>query len=74
MEQTFTANFVKEDEWYLGWVDEVAGANTQGRTLNEARENLREALVLVIKANRELGIREFGKKLLVQESITVASA
>jgi predicted RNase H-like HicB family nuclease len=47
-----TAVFRKVPEGYIASVEELPGANTQGRTLEEARENLREAIVLVIEANR----------------------
>jgi predicted RNase H-like HicB family nuclease len=49
-----TAVFRKVPEGYIAFVEELPGANTQGRTLDEARENLREAVVLVIEANRAL--------------------
>ncbi|MEK7407205.1 MAG: type II toxin-antitoxin system HicB family antitoxin [Acidobacteriota bacterium] len=54
MEQTFTAVFEKVGDWYIGYVEELPGANTQGRTLEEARDNLREAIELILSANREL--------------------
>ncbi len=41
-------------EGYIGYVEELPGANTQGDTLEEARENLKEAIALVLEANREL--------------------
>jgi predicted RNase H-like HicB family nuclease len=49
----FTAIFKQVGEWWIGYVEELPGANTQGRTLAEARENLKEAVQLVIEANRE---------------------
>jgi hypothetical protein len=39
-------------------VDEISRVNTQGETLEEARENLRDALRMVLKANRELSEKE----------------
>ncbi len=42
-----TAVFKKVPEGYIGWVEELPGANTQGETLEEARENLQEAIRLV---------------------------
>ena len=54
MQHEFTATYLKSGKWYLGWVEEVPGANTQGRTLREARANLKEALGLVLQANREI--------------------
>lgn len=49
-----TAVFQKVPEGYTGFVEELPGANTQGGTLDEARDNLREAVTLVLEANRVL--------------------
>jgi len=49
-----TAVFTKVRGGYVGFVEELPGANTQGRTLAEARANLREAVSLVVAANRTL--------------------
>ena len=49
-----TAVFQKVPEGYIGFVEELPGANTQGATLEEARTNLQEAVALVLEANREL--------------------
>lgn len=49
-----TAVYMKVPEGYIAFVEELPGANTQGDTLEEARENLREAVALVLEANREL--------------------
>jgi predicted RNase H-like HicB family nuclease len=54
MDLQFTAVFRKVPEGYIGFVEEVPGANTQGATLEEARVNLQEAVELVLQANREL--------------------
>jgi predicted RNase H-like HicB family nuclease len=43
MENKFTAVFEHVGEWWIGYIEELPGANTQGRTLEEARENLKEA-------------------------------
>jgi predicted RNase H-like HicB family nuclease len=58
MQQIFTAVYQKKEQWYVAWVEEVPGANSQGKTLQEARENLQEALALVIEANRMLMQKE----------------
>ena len=50
----FTAVFEKSGRWYLGWIEEIPGVNTQGKTLKEAKENLKEALAMVLEANRKL--------------------
>lgn len=54
MELQFTAVFRKVPEGYIGFVEELPGANTQGATLEEARANLQEAVEMVMQANREL--------------------
>jgi predicted RNase H-like HicB family nuclease len=58
MEAQFTAVFCKVPEGYIAFVEELPGANTQGSTLEEARENLREAVQLVLEANRTLAEEE----------------
>jgi predicted RNase H-like HicB family nuclease len=58
MDLAFTAVFRKVSEGYIAFVEELPGANTQGDTLDEARENLREAVELVLEANRELARAE----------------
>ena len=59
MEINFTAVYQKVPEGYIGFVEELPGANTQGATLEETRANLREAIALVLEANR----------ILVEESL-----
>jgi len=51
-----TAAYIPVPEGYIAFVEEIPGANTQGDTLEEARENLREAVELVLEANRELAV------------------
>jgi len=40
MENSFTAVFEKVDDWYIGYIQELPGANVQEKTLEEARESL----------------------------------
>jgi predicted RNase H-like HicB family nuclease len=51
---SLTAVYVKVDDAYIAFVKEIPGANTQGATLEEARENLHEAIEMVLDANRTL--------------------
>jgi predicted RNase H-like HicB family nuclease len=51
---TFTPVYRRVPEGYAAFVEELPGANSQGATLAEARENLREAVALVLEANRSL--------------------
>ena len=52
--EKFTAVFEQEDDWWIGFIEELPGANTQGATLNETRENLKEAVQLIIEAKRTI--------------------
>jgi len=49
-----TAIYKKVPEGYIGFVEELPGANTQGQTLDEVKQNLREAIQLVLEANKML--------------------
>ena len=51
-----TAVFREVRDGYIAWVEELPGANSQGATLDEARSNLKEAVQLVLVANRDLEI------------------
>ncbi len=68
----FTAVFEHVGEWWIGYIEEIPGVNTQGHTLEEARENLKEAAQLVIEANRELARRESSGKDVVREELRIA--
>ena len=70
--ERFTAVFERDGDWWIGFVEELPGANTQGRTLEEARENLVEAIQLVLEANREIARRETeGRKVIREELVVV---
>lgn len=58
MKHQFTSVIEKRGKWYVAYIEELPGVNTQGRTLREARRNLKDALELVIAANRELSSRD----------------
>ena len=68
----FTAVFQKVPQGYIAFVEELPGANTQGDTLDEARENLTEAIELVLEANRTLAEESLFGKDVIRESPTVA--
>ncbi len=67
----FTAVIEKREKWYIGYVEEMPGVNTQGQTLEEVRENLHEALRPVIEANRELAARSQRGYQVVKEPIQI---
>ena len=68
-----TAVFKKVPEGYIAWVEELRGANTQGNTLEEARENLQEAIRLVFEANRELAETDIQGEDVLKEPVAVAA-
>jgi len=71
MVRQFTAIYKKHGKWYLGWVEEIPGVNTQGRTLKEAKENLKEALFLILETNRILNKKEIKGKV-IREPLTIS--
>ena len=54
----FTAVFEKRGRWYVAYVKEIPGVNKQGRTIAEARRNLREALHLILGTNHLLAAEQ----------------
>ena len=71
MNAVFTAVYRKVPEGYIAFAEELPGANTQGATLDEARENLREAIELVLEANRTLAKEELAGVEALREPIRV---
>lgn len=71
MTQKFTGVYKKRGKWYLGWVEEISGVNTQGKTLKEVKENLKEALSLILEVNRALARKETKGKV-IRESFTIS--
>lgn len=57
MRNEFTAIFERDGDWYVAWSPEVPGANGQGRTVEECRENLRAAIQLILEDRRQDGLR-----------------
>lgn len=74
MNISLTAVFQKVPEGYIGYVEELPGANTQGETLDEARENLREAVELVLEANRQLAEESINGNDVIREPFLLSPA
>lgn len=53
---TYRAAIRKDGDWWIGWVQEIPGVNSQGRTREELLENLRSALAEAIELNRQEAI------------------
>ncbi|MBI3015863.1 MAG: type II toxin-antitoxin system HicB family antitoxin [Candidatus Tectomicrobia bacterium] len=73
MRLELTAVFRKVPEGYIGFVEELPGANTQGATLEEARANLREAVELVLEANRALVEEALGQEDVIREPLRISA-
>jgi predicted RNase H-like HicB family nuclease len=69
-----TAVFEQVPEGYIAFVEELPGANTQGATLDEARENLAEAVELVLDANRALAEEMVKGKNVIRENFPLRAA
>ena len=73
MDLQCTAVFRRVPEGYIAFVEEFPGANTQGGTLEEARTNLREAVALVIEANRGFAREDTAGGTVIREPLTVTA-
>jgi predicted RNase H-like HicB family nuclease len=57
----FTAIVEKDGDWYIAYCPEIPGANGQGRTVEECRENLAEAIALILEDRRQEALRGIPK-------------
>lgn len=57
MKHEFTAIFERDGDWYIAYCPEIPGANGQGRTKEEARQSLADAIALILEDRREDGLR-----------------
>ncbi len=69
-----TAVYKKFPDGYAAFVEELPGANTQGKTLDEARRNLAEAVLLVLEANRQLAEEALAGDEVIREPLTVPTS
>lgn len=70
MKNEFTAIIEEDEDWFIAWCPEIPGANGQGRTRDEVRASLAEAIRLILEDRREEGLRGVPPDA-VRESITV---
>ena len=73
MQIELTAVYREVPEGYIAFVEELPGANTQGATLEEARANLREAVGLVLEANRALAEEELRGQEVIREPLRLSA-
>ncbi len=57
MHNEFTAITEQDGEWFISYSPEIPGANGQGKTKKAARQNLAEAIALILEDRREEGLR-----------------
>jgi len=70
MHNEFTAIIEKDGDWFIAYCPEIAGANGQGRTKEEARESLAEAIALILEDRREDGLRGVPPEA-IRETVTL---
>jgi predicted RNase H-like HicB family nuclease len=74
MKLKLTKVFQKVPEGFIGFVEELPGANTQGKTLDETRANLEEAITLVLEANRCLTEERIQGQDVIREAVSLSAA
>ena len=70
MHNEFTAIIERDQDWYIAYCPEIPGANGQGRSKDNARESLAEAISLILEDRREDGLRGVPPDA-IRETITV---
>ena len=71
MQNEFTAIIERDGEWYIAYCPEIPGANGQGKTKDEAREDLAVAIALRLEDRREDGLRGMPPDA-IRETVTIA--
>jgi len=69
-----TAIYMRVPEGFVAFIEELPGANTQGATIEEARENLREAVELVLEANQEMAEQSMEGAAVIREAFELPVA
>ena len=70
----FTAVYMRVPEGYIAFARELPGTNTQGATLEEARANLREAVAMVLEANRDLARHSLDGAEVIRKTLILPAA
>ena len=69
-----TAVYKKNGKWYVGWIEEIPGVNSQGKTLQETRENLKKALLLTLETNKMLSQKALVGQKVIRETLPFVSS
>jgi predicted RNase H-like HicB family nuclease len=71
MDIPLTATYVQDGDWIVAWLEEIPGVATQGRTIEEARENLQDALRETLAARHKIAARKAaGQAVVKREAFT----
>ena len=70
MRNEFTAIIERDGEWYIAYCPEIPGGNGQGKTKDEARESLAQAVALILEDRREEGLRGISPDA-IRETVTI---
>jgi predicted RNase H-like HicB family nuclease len=73
-ERVFTAVYEQDGDWYTARTEELSGAYGQGRTIEDARASLREAIVLVLEEKASIASGREGQAQVLREEISIAVA
>jgi len=71
MRRIYTAVYERHGRWYVGYVEEIPGVNTQGKTLAETKKNLREALALILETNRLMTDSALSTSRVIRETVAI---
>ncbi|HEY0097432.1 MAG TPA: type II toxin-antitoxin system HicB family antitoxin [Pyrinomonadaceae bacterium] len=71
MDRTYNAVYLKVPEGYVGFIEELPGVSTQGATLEEARQNLKEAVTIVLEANQALTLVATDGEEVIREPLSI---
>jgi predicted RNase H-like HicB family nuclease len=71
MKNSYTAVIQRDGDWWIGWIEEISGVNSQGHTREELLDNLRSALEEAIEMNRTEAIESAKSGEYVEELITL---
>ena len=67
----YTAVIIKENDRYAGFINELTGANSQGKTEAELIENLHEAIQLILESNQKHAFESIKNKKYIEKAIEV---
>lgn len=74
MEIPLNAIYIQDGDWIVAWIEEIPGVATQGKTIEEARENLQDALQMTLEARREIARRKTqGQPIVKRETFTAGT-